>query len=448
MPTSDLLLSVPTESIAVRAVLTSLIALLLARAVLRSGVLRLPQSRVVAVLVPTIALVVVVVGSWGRTDLPTLWSGGQAEGGVFIPVAGGLRHLVPVALPLLLTTWLATATARVALRLWRVHQAREAAATAFDHPGGQSARLARTTNRVAARMRIPAPPVAVLQDARGGASVAGVRRPVVVVDRDLLASLDDLELEGLVAHELAHIKRRDNLVAVLVGVARDVAFFVPGIGWALRRLHREREAAADQVAVAHTGRPGALASGLLKVLEGPAPEVGCAAFAPAGSVVARVQSLLDTPPRPTVWRRLHEATVVATAMAAAVAAGVQLPALVASAGEEARDALALVWASPRDASATVAPEAVAFSVYRDNRLEDGASVAAGGQVVPDDTRQLSQSVLRGFTAAPAPSLGLRPRLIAKYDPDAPDGPRWSATPVVPADDGLGVYWLRRLDTAR
>ena len=101
--------------------------------------------------------------------------------------------------------------------------------------------------------------MAVLPTCPGGALVVGTRQPVVLIGQDLLDRLDDAELEGVLAHELAHVRRRDNLVSAALGAARDLTFFVPGGGWAVRQLHRERELAADQVAVAATGRPGALA---------------------------------------------------------------------------------------------------------------------------------------------------------------------------------------------
>jgi Zn-dependent protease with chaperone function len=111
------------------------------------------------------------------------------------------------------------------------------------------------TRRLATALGIAVPRLAVVASCPGGAYVAGARRPVIVLGRDLLDQLDDAELEGVLAHELAHVKRRDNLVAIGLGALRDLVFFVPGGGWAVRQLHRERELAADQVAVGVTDRP-------------------------------------------------------------------------------------------------------------------------------------------------------------------------------------------------
>lgn len=114
-------------------------------------------------------------------------------------------------------------------------------------------------------------------------------RTTVCVDRRLLDLLEPAELEGVVAHELAHVAHRDVVVMTLAGFfcllaalltklaihgghvfVRGAAIVAAPLAWALstlliRTLSRYRELAADQTAVRLTGRPSALASALLKV---------------------------------------------------------------------------------------------------------------------------------------------------------------------------------------
>jgi hypothetical protein len=309
---------------------------------------------------------------------------------------------------------------------------------------------------VARRLRVPTPRVAVVPRCPGGAYVVGSHRPMLVVDADLLARLDPAELEGVLAHELAHVRRRDNLVATLVGAVRDVTFFIPGGGWALTHLHRERELAADQLAVKVTGRPGALASGLLKVIEGDHDSRHpCAALAPSGTLVSRVQTLVDEAPPPSRSRRACEKLGVVAMCAAAVSLGVLVPAVVAG-PEGQRDALALVWSNSGEAAgdaAGPAAEARAFDVYRRSNLEVDMSGRSGrGPAEPDERslenrRSTLHACLDGDSCpetARRPSLGLTPRPTITVDHELTR--RWQATPVVSAEgsNGFQVFWLERV----
>jgi heat shock protein HtpX len=118
----------------------------------------------------------------------------------------------------------------------------------------------------------------------------GRSRSRLHLTQGLLDRLGPAELEGVIAHELAHVAQRDALVMTVVGgpgaalqsggsaLARHAAgFWVLGLGGAAayligwlgtlgaRILSRHRELAADAGAVALTGNPSALASALAKV---------------------------------------------------------------------------------------------------------------------------------------------------------------------------------------
>lgn len=86
----------------------------------------------------------------------------------------------------------------------------------------------------------------------------------VAVSGPLAASLDDEELESLLAHELGHIKRNDTVIGVLIGVCRRLLAFSPFARSAYQSFVRDREEAADDVAVRSNASPLALASCLVK----------------------------------------------------------------------------------------------------------------------------------------------------------------------------------------
>jgi Zn-dependent protease with chaperone function len=97
--------------------------------------------------------------------------------------------------------------------------------------------------------------------------VAGTWRPRLVLSSALITSLSADELEAVLAHEMAHLARHDQIVGWAALVMRSLMFYNPILylltGW----LRREREKAADLLAARWTGRPRALARGLLHVTE-------------------------------------------------------------------------------------------------------------------------------------------------------------------------------------
>ncbi|HSK24108.1 MAG TPA: M56 family metallopeptidase [Egicoccus sp.] len=451
------LLALPLESVAVRAILATLGSMILVRTLLRVG-LRAPSVRVATALAPGTAVVGVLVLTWGSLHLPSLMLPVEAAGALPIPVRDGYLHFAPIAAPLLVGVWASVAAVRLWRRGRRFRSARLHALLA-RREGTASPALQAVTDRLAAQLRVPAPAVAVLPSCPGGALVVGTRHPVVLIGRDLMAQLDDAELEGVLAHELAHVRRRDNLVSGVLGALRDLTFFVPGGGWAVRQLHRERELAADQVAVKVTQRPGALASGLLKVVEaGPRPSHPCAALAPGGSLVDRVRILVDDAPPVTARRRGVEAVAVTGTVMVAMSAALVVPTALTGADHQ-RDAVAVVWSARTpsvagDTAGEVARPARAFSVYRRNNLDVAQPEAGGYAQLDERSYENRPSTLRSCAAedgtCPAPQrrvgLGLQPRPDIRVDHELTS--RWQdATPVMSgrSGDGFGVYVLSRAD---
>ena len=437
------LLSVPLESVLVRAVIASLAAVVVARVLLRSG-LRCPQVRVIAAIAPLLALVAVVLLSGTQLRLPTLMLPAEGGNALSIPVRDGYLHFVPIAAPVLVGVWSTIAGIRLLSRGLIVGRVRREARAAVADGSDTPAHLTRLARSVAAAMEVPPPEIGVVDRCRGGAYVVGTRRPLLIVDRQLVARLDNEELEGVLAHELAHVRRRDTPVSQLLGIVRDLMFFVPGGGWAVQQLHRERELAADQLAVRMTRRPGALASGLLKVLdEAPSGSAPCAALAPNGSVVDRVRILVDETPSPTPLRRGSETATVAVVAVVSVLGALVLPTVLTGAERE-REAVALVWS----AADVPAGEPRAFDTYRRTALEVApTTVRVYGRLAEhsqDNRRAALHACADLDTGCPVPrstpSLGLRPAAIT-FDDAAVE--RWEATPMgnFETPDGFRMFWL-------
>jgi Zn-dependent protease with chaperone function len=445
------LLSLPLESVAIRLILAMLLAIAFVRLLLRAG-LRTPGARVATALAPVAAIAVVLALSWGSLHLPALMLPVEAADALPIPVRDGYLHFAPMAVPLLVTLWGVLVASRIVRRAHAVRAARETAAEALEH-GSPTAHVILLAERLAQQLRVPSPEVAVVDRCPGGAYVVGSRRPVLVLSDELAHRLDRAELEGVIAHELAHVRRHDNLVATVVGVVRDLTFFIPGGGWALRQLHRERELAADQVAVGVTGRPGALASGLLKVLEVEQGDTHvCAALAPSGTLVSRVRVLVEDAPEIGPVRRGAETIAVVLTSIVAIVLAIAVPAMLAGADRE-RDALALVWASladPGSAATASYAEPRAFDVYRRSSLGVGQATAPTlgehGERSADNRRSTLHACLDDALCPEASSsvgLGLAPRPTITVDHELTR--RWEATPVVSGErDGFQVFWLQRV----
>jgi heat shock protein HtpX len=111
------------------------------------------------------------------------------------------------------------------------------------------------------------PPVLILPSGYSGAFALGAFKAKILVSSDLIEGLETAELEGILAHEIAHIASHDIQVVLLAGLFRDVVAWNPLGHVAYRKLTADREFDADRRAASLTGKPLALASSLLKACE-------------------------------------------------------------------------------------------------------------------------------------------------------------------------------------
>ena len=83
--------------------------------------------------------------------------------------------------------------------------------------------------------------------------VIGHLKPLVLVPAGLLTTLPPFELEAILIHELAHIRRKDYLVNLLQSFMEIVFFFNPAIWWLSSLIRTEREHCCDDIVLQHTG---------------------------------------------------------------------------------------------------------------------------------------------------------------------------------------------------
>ena len=95
--------------------------------------------------------------------------------------------------------------------------------------------------------------------------VFGIVRPVLVLPHGVAERLSAEQLDAIVAHEMCHMRRRDNLTAALHMAVEALFWFHPLVWWLRARLVEERERACDEAVVEAKRQPFAYAEGILNV---------------------------------------------------------------------------------------------------------------------------------------------------------------------------------------
>jgi uncharacterized protein (TIGR03435 family) len=152
------------------------------------------------------------------------------------------------------------------LVLWCVRWRRVSAATKHAVPlqEGREVEVLRRMERIGGIRR----PLAMLLSRTSlEPGIFGIARPVLVWPEGISQHLDDQHLEAILAHEIWHVRRRDNLFAALHMLVEAVFWFYPLVWWLGARLIDERERACDEEVVALGKDRQIYAESILKVCE-------------------------------------------------------------------------------------------------------------------------------------------------------------------------------------
>ncbi|HEV8062039.1 MAG TPA: M56 family metallopeptidase, partial [Gemmataceae bacterium] len=123
-------------------------------------------------------------------------------------------------------------------------------------------------------------------------------------------------------HELAHLSRRDDWLAILFQSVRCLMFFHPGVRWLLARLECEREIICDEIALAHDVDAQSYASLLLQLAGRPGRLLPPALpFGRRRTIKARIDHILESPMKKSYWSTVAARVVGMVVLACALTAG-------------------------------------------------------------------------------------------------------------------------------
>jgi len=123
----------------------------------------------------------------------------------------------------------------------------------------------RATLRASTPINIPAPVPVRSSAGLLEPGMVGFFRPIVLLPEGILKTLVPAQLEAVLAHELSHARRRDNLTAAIQMIVETVFWFYPLVWWIGARLVEERERACDESVLILGSEPREYADAILNV---------------------------------------------------------------------------------------------------------------------------------------------------------------------------------------
>ena len=127
-----------------------------------------------------------------------------------------------------------------------------------------------------------------------GPGVFGAFRPVVMLPRTIVRELSPAQMQAVLAHEMCHVRRRDNLTAAIHKCVEVIFWFHPLVWWVGANLLREREAACDEAVIEEGYEQVVYAESILNVCRlGIAAQVAGMSASTGGSLKERLISIMS-----------------------------------------------------------------------------------------------------------------------------------------------------------
>lgn len=233
--------------------------------------------------------------------------------------------------------------------------------------------------------------------------VIGVARPMIVLPAAIVARQSPEQMEMILLHELAHVRRADNLVNLAQRVVEAVLFFQPAVWFVSRWVRLEREHCCDNLVLSYTGDPQGYAETLASLaMPGISPAYAAAAMA-NHQLVSRIQHILS---REEQAMSLSP-KVAAIAGAICLVVGLSLSGAAQQApGEERLSAVGNTTASSQDESAAKASDAGSGRTLAiDGSVGDAAFYVGEYVTAGDEGLKAAANVASGDAASTGLTVG-------------------------------------------
>jgi hypothetical protein len=151
-------------------------------------------------------------------------------------------------------------------------------------------------------------------------AVVGVLKPTVLIPASMITGLTTEQLDALIIHELAHIRRHDYLLNLIQTIIETLLFYHPVVWWVSHSIRVEREHCCDDLAVSNCCDPVVYAKALTSLEESRHASIGWVMAADRGNLLRRVERLL----LPSLTRSDNASRILAGVAIMALVTGVGL----------------------------------------------------------------------------------------------------------------------------
>ncbi len=148
--------------------------------------------------------------------------------------------------------------------------------------------------------------------------VVGFLKPIILMPATAMTQLSIAELEAIILHELAHVKRHDYLVNILQTIAETILFFNPFVWMISRIVRREREYSCDDLVLQHIPEPLSYATALRALATSAAPALAVAASGPSYQLFHRIKRIMEMKKHPFNYSKLVATLFVVVAITCTV----------------------------------------------------------------------------------------------------------------------------------
>ncbi len=158
--------------------------------------------------------------------------------------------------------------------------------------------------RTGSRVPLPVPIPVICSPSFLAPGVFGVLRPVLLLPEGIFEHLTPEQWKTLIAHELCHVRHRDNLITMVQMFVETVFWFHPLVWWIGKKIFEERERACDEEVLRMGSEPRAYARSILRVCHlYLASPLQCMASVSGSNLKTRIEAILRNRSAPDLNRR-------------------------------------------------------------------------------------------------------------------------------------------------